>query len=103
MVHPGELVQILLEVDNFTESIRHIFGHLNLIRCNGIVWEDFREGEITLGPGEHFQTTVRVSIPPQVPPQWKNCDLTWELLVEDFETGIVRAEDACTWQIQDAK
>ena len=102
VVNPGGVTEVLVEIDNLTAQPRVWDGTLNLWRwCDEYFWPDFRHGSRPIAPNGHFQAVLRVPVPLNVPPQWLNCDLAWELIVDEGEIPEKgRAWDFCEWRIE---
>ena len=100
VVHPGDYAQVNVEIHNLTPEQQHFDAYLRLTRCNGSE-KPWRSGHRTIGPDRWFRTTLYAAVPENTPNSYKDCDLAWHLVVNDYSTQAFQAEDACTWQIQD--
>lgn len=101
VVHPGDSVLVKIEIANLTAENQHFLGHLNLIQDDGTLWSDVRRRNASVAPNGLLNTTIGISIPEQVPSQWKDRDLTWNMVVDDLVSGHTQSEDSCVWRIQD--
>ena len=101
VVAPGGIARVRVEIDNLTDEVQHFQGSLNILRCSGELYKEHRQGDATIAPGGHFQAVLGVTIPAAVPSGWKNCDIGFELVVSDFDTGAFQDDAVCYWQIQD--
>ena len=96
---PGGSVEAMFEIENLTDEDRHFRLALKLIDCRGLVRLE-PERQNILPPYSSAERSFSISVPANISPMFKNCDLTFELSIEDFDTGAFREEDMCVFQIQ---
>jgi len=102
VVNPGGQARFRLTVENLTDQSLTRKVVTNIYLCNGnFLKEDLSLGFVPFDPYQIRQATRVLDIPGGVPQGVKNCDLRYELVVIDRDTGAVLCSSSCYFQIQD--
>jgi len=102
VVGPGDMVNFQVTIDNLTCWNQKADATTNIYLCHDVFFEQDRHySNIIFDPFQVITRTRTLVIPDQVPPNAQNCDLKYELIVIDENTGLEACRAICTFQIQD--
>ena len=101
IVYAGGTQDITIEITNPTSEWQEFMAHLNWIVCSGEEYWNLWSKRRWLAPGGTFQLTFTITIPIDVQSQYKYCNMQWHLVVDDYVSGEMKAEDWCTFQVHD--
>jgi len=104
VVHPGEQVQFHLTVENMTDENQTARAVSSIFHCNGpFLKDDIYYNYVPFNSFQFREETRVLDVPVSLPPVVKNCDLRYEIVVEDRITGHLLCSSSCYFQIQDVK